>query len=92
MLFVAANDGIVWSTHCAGLLPSRFVNSSLEQFAAFLSVVPHRRRGLIDLDDNEAVRQVNDLVDELRLVDSAAFSDAATYWSVVVEQLRQGLL
>ena len=32
------------------------------------------------------------MVDEVQLVDSAAFSDAESYWSVVVEQLRDGLV
>ena len=92
MAFVAADDGVVRYNHLEGLLPSRFVNSSLDQFAAFMTVIPVRRRALIDLDDDEAVRQLDNLVAELQLVDGAALSQAETYWSVVVDQLRVGLL
>jgi hypothetical protein len=92
MAFVAADDGVVWYNHHEGLLASRFVNSSLDQFAAFLTVIPTRRSALIDLDDGEADQQVDNLVAELQLLDGAALSQAETYWSVVVEQLRVGLL
>ena len=90
--FVAADDGAVWSIHPAGILRTRFVNSSLDQFAVFLSVVTALWSALTGVDDDEAVRQVDTLVAELQLVDSAAFTDAESYWSVVVEQLRDGLV
>ena len=90
--FVTDAAGVVWSIDPTGSLPRRFVNSSVDQLAAFLKTVPARRKAMMGLTDDEAARAVQHLVRELEDVDAVALTDRDAYWSVVIEQLRGGLL
>jgi hypothetical protein len=72
--------------------PSRFVNSSLAQFIAFLTAVVAVRRTLVDLSEEEAQTEVRALVETLYRIDPAALDDRDHWWAVIVEQMYDGLL
>ena len=91
-VFVVAQDGSVWSIDPTGVLPQRFVNSSTACLAIFLADLPPLWRTLDGVNDDEVEPIVNKLVLRLQSVDPPALGDADTYWAVVVEQIRLGLL
>jgi hypothetical protein len=81
----------VFSVDSKGRLSRRFVNSSVNAFAS--SIDAHR-------DYCDAVTDASSEAEELRIVelfvatlakiDSAALADPENWWSVVVEQARDG--
>lgn len=89
---VVADSGEVLSLSSAGHHPSRFVNSGLEYFVEFLCRLIAARRRFHALDFEEARPQIISLEAEMRARDPRAFSDRETWWSVIFEQMKVGLL
>jgi hypothetical protein len=81
-LRVRSADGVVLSVDPQGKLPTRFVNSGVEQLARFLEVVSAVDRG----DDRDGGKR--SMRDRLRAIDPPAFADAENWWSLVLEQVR----
>lgn len=73
-------------------LASRFVNSSRSLFGEFLSMVGSMRDGLAGTTDRDAIRTISEMRDLLRGKDPAAFRSDDSWWSVVFEQMDDGLL
>jgi len=83
----------VFSVDPKGRLPRRFVNSSIAAFASCIEA--HR-------EYCDAVTNASSEAEELRVgellaaalakIDSAALADPENWWSLVVEQVRDGLL
>lgn len=89
---VDAATGDVVSVSPDGRYPERFVNSDLAAFADFLTRVEDARRRLVAVPDDDAERAVDALASQLRARDPRALADPDAWWSVVVEQIRDGLL
>ena len=85
-------DDAVVSLPAAPELPVRYVNADLESFAGFLLEVCRARRQFADLDDAQIDAMIDDLQRQLQRADETAFADPEHWWSVIFEQLRDGLL
>lgn len=91
-LCVALDDGAVMSLSVAGDYPDRFVNTSLPAFIEFLLLVSDARRRFLDLGDDEIDLLIADLETRLRRLDDRALADPDDWWSVIIEQMKDGLL
>jgi hypothetical protein len=80
-----APDGGIYSIDPEGTLPTRFVNSGVEQLARFIDVC----QAHADRPKDESDRL---LWPELEAIDPRAFADAENWWALVREQVRVGLL
>jgi SUKH-4 immunity protein len=90
--FVLDDQGAVqWEAHEAPR-PGRFVSSSIGLFAEFLLTVSALRDELVRMPEADALRALSDTYERLRSRDPAAFAGNDTWWGVVFEQLRGGLL
>lgn len=89
---LVGTDGVVTSVSPNGEYPIRHVNSSLECFLLFLSKVTAARRRFREMADDDIDTVIDTLYRDLLAVDAGAFADPDTWWSVVFEQMRDGLL
>jgi len=85
-------DDSIWTIDFEGKLPSRFVNSSLEQLAHFIREYAKYTEEVSSLDDEAATNLVRDLRKRLASADARVFLDTENWWAVVLEQAEQGLL
>lgn len=74
--------------------PQRFVNSSIEQFGAFLVLQETMLRDVTRLNDElTSGRMIVTAIEEaMRNTDSEALADEKNYWSVVIEDAWYPLL
>ena len=72
--------------------PGRFVNASLPQLARALEVYEKHRAEAGSAMDPPSRKAARALRDALKAVDAACVADPEAYWSVIVEQVRDGLL
>ena len=70
----------------------RFVSRNLAQFAAMLGAVRQFWTQHANDADPDYERAAHRLRDELGQLDAAAFDSDETWWSMVVEQIEDGLL
>ncbi|MCB5180361.1 SUKH-4 family immunity protein [Streptomyces antimicrobicus] len=70
----------------------QFVNSSLPQFARSLAMLGHMWRLRLHLTPEQAGRWTVDFQANLAGLDSAALASPESWWSVLVEQMWDGLL
>lgn len=85
-------NGEVLSVPEDAALRVRFVNSDVESFATFLLETCKTRPKFPDLGDDEIDAAIEVLEARLFTIDPPAFADPDTWWSVIFEQLRDGLL
>lgn len=85
-------DGAVISVPATSDLRQRYVNTDLGSFASFLLEVCRIRRQFAELDDTQLDTALDDLQKRLRSMDETALADPEHWWSVIFEQLRDGLL
>jgi hypothetical protein len=79
----------IFSRDPAGQLPTRFVNSSLQQLRSCIDA--HRvYADTVRADDDGAAAAV--FAAAIRGIDAECFADPENWWAVVVEQTRDGLL
>jgi hypothetical protein len=71
---------------------SRFVNSSARLFGEFLSKVGPLRDRIAGMADDDALREVVSMRNDLRVEDPAAFGAGDAWWSIVFEQIEDGML
>lgn len=86
---VDANEQ-VWSVS-EGSLPLRFVNTSLAQFVLFLGIYRYRPPALTPVTDEQAAGILTELRHEFGEADPLALADIENWWSVILEQIEQGL-
>jgi len=92
ILSVKAGTDEIWSVNPSGEYHPRFVNSRLSYFIAFLGIYDSRS------DDRERAsdEQHDVIVQEIRRQfisrDACALDDMESWWSLVLEQMSQGLL
>ncbi len=84
-------SGAVRTTIAAGV-PSRFVNSSIGQFLDFLDVFRTEWLRRPNLADQDAAGQVLVLRKQFRQNDATALTDDESWWSVILEQMRDDRL
>jgi hypothetical protein len=88
-----AGGGQVLADEAAVGGTERFVNSSVECFAEFLVLYRKYRVDVGGLSDEDSVQSfISTIEDEIRKSDSKAFGSANNYWSVIIEQAKDGLL
>lgn len=80
----------------AARLPSegaeaRYGNASASAFARSLALIAAVRQRMHGLDPVAAGGEVAALQEQLVAVDASALSNADTWWSLIVEQMRHGL-
>ncbi|MFJ7593400.1 SUKH-4 family immunity protein [Streptomyces sp. NPDC097617] len=73
-------------------VPPQFVNSSLPQFARSLAMLGHMWRLRQHLTPEQAGRWTVDFQANLAGLDSAALASPDSWWSVLLEQMWDGLL
>lgn len=70
----------------------RHVNANVRAFGAFLVLYQEYRMRVRGLDESESQQLINDTEAKMRGADPTAMQDPDAYWSVIVEQMRDGLL
>lgn len=92
-LYCDLADGHILSLDDSGRLPARFVNSGITQLARCLAeyetAQERKREPSQELDD---VAVAGTLRSRLARVDAVALADPEHWWSVIVEQVADGLL
>ncbi|NXY96654.1 SUKH-4 family immunity protein [Streptomyces sp. BR123] len=73
-------------------VPPQFVNSSLPQFARSLAMLGHMWRLRQHLTPEQAGRWTSDFQANLAGLDTAALTSPESWWSVLLEQMWDGLL
>lgn len=71
---------------------TRLVNSDVRRFGAFLMLYQDYRMRVAELDDVEADELIDEIEDRMRTADAGAMETPEDYWSVIVEQMRDGFL
>jgi|UPI00051A66AD hypothetical protein len=74
----------------------RFINSDIGKFLMFLKIYLRYRPQLVnamECEDDEEKRSVivNEIKRQFNQADSKALSDEESYWSVILEQVEEGL-
>ncbi|WP_354384631.1 SUKH-4 family immunity protein, partial [Streptomyces sp. PvR034] len=75
-----------------GTVAPQFVNSSLPQFARCLAMLGYMWRLRMHLTPEQAGRWTTDFQMKLAALDSAALASPENWWSVLLEQMWDGLL
>lgn len=70
----------------------RFINSNLEFFLEFLQIFFTKKPELIGVDDLKAVEIVNSIKDSFNKIDPVALNNEDNWWTLILEQIEQGLL
>ncbi|MET9495026.1 SUKH-4 family immunity protein [Streptomyces sp. NPDC006552] len=79
--------------HTAGApVPPQFVNSGLPEFARSLALLGRMWRLRFGLNPEQAGRWTVDFQAQLNMIDPAALGSPETWWSVLLEQMWDGLL
>jgi hypothetical protein len=81
----------VWSLG-DGEMPNRAINTSLDRFVLFLGIYRSATPALKEATDEQASGIVDGLRGQFSALDPAALAEGENWWSVVLEQVEQGLL
>jgi hypothetical protein len=84
------SDGNVVCVEEDGL--ERFMNSTIFALADFLCAYQVYRAQVGDLEDDAIDELIAATESKMRITDAAALSNEENYWSVVLEQMEEGLL
>jgi hypothetical protein len=85
-------EGRVRSVSTAGEYPERFINSNLAAFLQSIALVTAKREEYEGEPDDVLDEQVEVLATTLLEIDENVFDDPENWWSVIFEQMRDGLL
>lgn len=93
-LCVRYSDGVVVSMDAdpKSAVPTRFVNSSIQQLARSIHAFERYGRELSNAPDEAAVAAVTPLIQSVREIDPQAVEDPKSWWSLIIEQVEQGFL
>jgi len=72
--------------------PDRFINSSIELFIGFLALYYEACKRCQGSVDENIGKEAYKFYDQLHAYDSAAFATSDTWWSIITEQMKVGLL
>lgn len=91
-LCVSIKDGRVYGIDTSGKLPSKFVNSGIEQFISFFNKYVELSENILKVDEMD-VGNYLDLVRALRpaleAIDKDALGNVSKYWEPAVEQIEE---
>ncbi|WP_042428619.1 SUKH-4 family immunity protein [Streptacidiphilus anmyonensis] len=77
-------------------IPNRFVSRSLDAFVATLgaygSCLAEFSEAAAECDEDQATQTLDDLQRRISMIDPLALADAENWWSVILEQMADGLL
>jgi hypothetical protein len=90
---VDADSGRVTAVDPEGELPTRFLNSTIEQLVRSIDAYRDYGSSVSGAADESAARAlVKDLRQALARIDPAAVAGPETWWALVLEQATAGLL
>jgi hypothetical protein len=69
-----------------------FVNSALALYGYFLHIFQSYRRDVRGVEESMALKLVENVEVTMRCADPIALADPTTYWAMIVEQMKDGLL
>ena len=73
--------------------PVDFINSGVEQFAAFLTLFQgYRLAAGMNISDDELEEVVGRMEARMRAEDPAAFENPEGWWSVVLGEIKRGMM
>lgn len=72
-------------------LPTRYINSSIENFLLFIMIFEQYQLSL-DEDENENMKKLSALQSTFNEYDSTALNYEENWWAVIIEQIEDGLL
>jgi len=75
-----------------GELPTRYINCNIETFIGFLALYVKACGQYGSLSDQEMLEGAQDFEKQLQLLDSTAFKSDQTWWSLITQQLKSGML
>lgn len=85
------NNEIV-SVDVYGVYPKRFVNSSLESLFECVAIYLIYNDRLMSADDDEIGVLIGEIRQKFSHVDEKALADEENWWSVILEQVEDGLV
>jgi hypothetical protein len=86
-------DGMISAVDDHGTLPTRFVNSSIEQLIRCIHAHEEYARNVAKVSDEESqLEEVAHFSRAIGGIDAKALCDPENWWSVIVEQMRDGML
>lgn len=91
-LCLYSRDGHIRSVDETGQYPSRFVNSSIDQFAGFLAEFERVSNQPKAATAEERTNRIHELRATLQTIDFAALNSPATWWSNVLDQMQNDRL
>lgn len=91
-LCISVDTGVVLSLSLNRRYPDRFVNTTLALFLEFLVLVTIERAALAHVRDQDIDARIAALESRLRQMDERALADPDNWWSVIIEQMRDGFL
>jgi hypothetical protein len=86
-LVLRLSDAAIYSVDLKGTLPTRFMNSGIQQLARFIEVLGSFSDSPIT-DTEILSRQMREALTQ---IDPTAFGDPENWWAVVLEQIACGL-
>lgn len=81
----------IFSVDVEGELPTRYINSSIENFILFIMIFEQYQKSL-DEDEDENMNKLSELQSTFNKYDKAALDGEENWWSVIIEQIDDGLL
>lgn len=88
------DGGRIYAVDIDGVVPTRFMNSSVPQLAEFLLVFRNGAGVTVPAlaSDEDLEASARALEEQFRHIDPAVFSDADNWWPLIVMQRREGML
>lgn len=85
-------NGAVVAVDPTGAIETRFVNSNVESLLESLLAVRKYQADRPGIKQSEFIEIVNEIRNELSAIDANALADANNWWSLILEQMEDGLL
>jgi len=87
-------SGQLWSVDATGQDLTRYINRGVREFGLFLTVHKrdYLRPGLLKLPDNKIRSIIDAIEEEYRAIEERALDNPENWWSVILEQMKDGLL
>lgn len=69
-----------------------FINTNVSYFAECLLIFEQYGRGAVGLAESDVAQLVCQIAAEMRRVDAPAFDSIDNFWSLIIEQMHDGLM
>jgi len=84
--------GEVLAYDLKGELPTRYINCNIETFIGFLALYAKACDQYGSLSDQEMLEGAQEFEKQLQLLDPTAFKSDQTWWSIITQQMKSGML